>query len=178
MRTIAELKATLPQVGHVEWIGISPAARADIVTVPVVELLAGRGIVGDHHAKGRVESERQVTLIQSEHLVAVASLVGRDAVPPALVRRNVAVSGINLLALKGQQFRLGDVLFEYTGPCEPCSRMEEILGPGGYNAMRGHGGITARVLTGGTFQIGDEVAVLIGTEGNEENEEDGADSNF
>ena len=176
MRTIAELKATLPQIGRVGWIGISPASRADIVTMAAVELLAGQGIVGDHHAKGRVESERQVTLIQSEHLVAVASLVGRDAVPPALVRRNVAVSGINLLALKGKQFRLGDAVLEHTGPCEPCSRMEEILGPGGYNAMRGHGGITARVLAGGTFRIGDEVAVLIGTEGNEGNEEDNTDS--
>ncbi|MBI5758691.1 MAG: MOSC domain-containing protein [Planctomycetales bacterium] len=164
MRTIAELKATLPQIGRVEWIGISPAARADIVTVAAVEVLAGHGIVGDHHAKGRVESERQVTLIQSEHLATVASLVGRDAVPPALVRRNVAVSGINLLALKGQQFRLGDALLEHTGPCEPCSRMEEILGPGGYNAMRGHGGITARVLRTGPVRIGDEVAWIGTTE--------------
>ena len=158
MRTIAELKATLPQIGRVEWIGISPASRADIVTRETVEVLAGRGIVGDHHAKGRVETERQVTLIQSEHLVAVASLVGRDAVTPALVRRNVAVSGINLLALKGKQFQLGDAILEHTGPCEPCSRMEEILGPGGYNAMRGHGGITARVLTGGPVRIGDVVS--------------------
>jgi MOSC domain-containing protein YiiM len=68
------------------------------------------------------------------------------------------VAGINLLALKGRRFRVGAALLEHTGPCEPCSRMEEALGPGGYNAMRGHGGITARVLERGTIRLGDAVS--------------------
>jgi MOSC domain-containing protein YiiM len=81
-------------------------------------------------------------------------------VAPDLLRRNIAVAGINVLALKDRKFQIGDVLLEGSGPCEPCSRMEENLGPGGYNAMRGHGGITARVLEGGTIRVGDAVRVL------------------
>jgi MOSC domain-containing protein YiiM len=48
----------------------------------------------------------------------------------------VLVEGINLLSLKGKQFRIGEAVFEYSGECHPCSRMEEALGAGGYNAMR------------------------------------------
>jgi len=73
-------------------------------------------------------------------------------------RRNIVVSGLNLLALKGKQFRIGSVVLEYTGLCHPCSKMETALGPGGYNnAMRGHGGITTRVIEAGEIALGDDV---------------------
>ena len=87
----------------------------------------------------------------------VRSVTGVDALEPQQLRRNLVVSGINLLALKDRTFSIGEVLLEGTGPCHPCNRMEEALGPGGLNAMRGHGGITARILKGGTLNVGDEV---------------------
>ncbi|MEX8549076.1 MAG: MOSC domain-containing protein [Mucilaginibacter sp.] len=78
---------------------------------------------------------------------------------PEMLRRNLVIQGINLLALKDKTFWVGEVLLEYTGECHPCSRMEEILGEGGYNAVRGHGGITARILNGGTINLGDVLKV-------------------
>ena len=157
--TLSELLATLPQVGHVDWIGVRPARRVPPITVDVVEARIGAGLTGDRFS-GSAESKRQVTLIQSEHLEAIGRLLHRDAVDPALLRRNIVVRGINLLALNGATFNIGQAVFEGTGGCHPCSRMEEALGAGGYNAMRGHGGITARIIEGGLIRIGDEVRLL------------------
>lgn len=158
LRTLME---TFPAAGRLEWIGLRPARRAPVQAVNHVEVLNDQGLDGDRAARSS-GGTRQVTLIQREHLAAVAQLLQRDAVDPALLRRNLVVSGINLLALKDERFRIGDVLFEGTGPCEPCSRMEEGLGAGGYNAMRGHGGITARVLEGGVITLGDAVSYEAG----------------
>ena len=151
------LMETFPRAGRLDWIGLRPARRVPLLAVNHVEVLAEHGLIGDHKAQ-YASSKRQITLIQQEHLAAVASLLGRDTIDPALVRRNLVVSGINLLALHDVQFDIGGVLFEGAGLCEPCSRMEEALGPGGYNAMRGHGGIVARVIAGGVIRLGDAVA--------------------
>jgi len=112
------------------------------------------GGLGGLTAGGLTPGKRQVTLIQAEHLPVIAALAGLETVAPEHLRRNVVVSGLALLALKDRRFRIGDVLLEGTGECHPCSRMEEAFGPGGYNAVRGHGGITARVLEGGLVEVG------------------------
>lgn len=151
------LMETFPQAGKLEWIGLRPVRRAPLQSFNHVEVLADYGLVGDHKAQ-RAGGKRQVTLIQREHLDALASMLGRAAIDPALLRRNLVVSGINLLALRDAQFEIGGVVFEGSGLCEPCSRMEEVLGAGGYNAMRGHGGIIARALSGGVIRVGEMVA--------------------
>lgn len=161
MQTLADRLETLPQVGRVEWIGLSPHPRGELLAVITATLLVDHGLEGDHHAKQRAGGKRQVTLIQAEHLPAIASMVHQAEVTPGLLRRNLVIGGINLLVLKGKRFRIGNCELEGTGPCDPCSRMEENLGPGGLNAMRGHGGLTAAVLNGGVIQIGDEVRAVV-----------------
>ena len=151
---------TLPQRGRVEWIGFRPARGESMKTHDNVMITPGKGLEGDRF-NGRETSKRQVTLIQKEHLHAIASCLGRDALDPDIFRRNIVVSGLNLLALKGKTFRIGGVVLEYTGLCHPCSKMETALGPGGYNAMRGHGGITTRVIEGGEVAIGDSVLACL-----------------
>lgn len=145
--------------GRLTWIGLRPERRAPVLAVKEAMLEPGRGLVGDRW-RGAATGARQVTLIAEEHLAAIASFLGRDAVPLEALRRNLVIRGVNLLALKGRRFRLGGALLEHSGECHPCSRMEEVLGPGGYNAVRGHGGITARVIEGGMIRLGDVLARL------------------
>jgi len=157
MLSLAELRSQFVTPGRLLWIGLRPAQGEPMRLVQRVEVLSGRGLAGDRTAQ-REGRERQVTLFQHEHLAVLASLLGRAAVEPELLRRNLAVGGINLLALRERRFTIGSVLFEGTGHCAPCRRLEETLGRGGFNASRGHGGITARALRDGWIQIGDEVA--------------------
>lgn len=159
MSALQRLLSTLPQRGRVQWIGVRPARDQPMAALSEVDIEIGGGLVGDRY-RGNPDSARQVTLIQAEHLAAIGSLLGRAAIDPAAVRRNIVVAGINLLALRSAKFSIGGVLLEGTGHCHPCSRMEAALGPGGYNAMRGHGGITARVLEPGRVRLGDEVALV------------------
>ena len=149
MISIAELTSRFPREGCVAWIGLRPARRAPVVAVTEAEATED-GLAGDHAPAG----PRAVTLIQAEHLPVVAALAGLAAAAPAVLRRNLVVRGINLAALRGRRLRLGPVRLEITGPCPPCSRMEEALGPGGYNAVRGHGGWYARVVEPGTITLG------------------------
>ncbi|WP_235282047.1 MOSC domain-containing protein [Thalassotalea sp. ND16A] len=123
------------------------------------DVKVGEGLVQDRFS-GNAESKRQITLIQQEHLMAMASLLHRDSIAASDLRRNLVVSGINLLALKGQTFCINAVVLQTTGLCHPCTKMERLLGPGGYNAMRGHGGITAKVLTSGVIKLGDTVKLI------------------
>lgn len=155
---IKALMNTWNQPGTVKWIGVRPERRADLLPLDSVEALTGLGLEGDRSVKRKKDSKRQVTLIQAEHLNAVAMMMNVEEVDPGTLRRNIVVEGINLQSLKGQMIAIGGAVLEITGPCHPCSRMEENLGKGGYNAMRGHGGWCTRVVEGGTIRIGDEVS--------------------
>ena len=156
METIAELVKRNARPGRIEWIGTRPARRAGLVPHQSVEI-TGKGLTGDHYQSG---GKRTVSLIQHEHLSVIAALIGRDCIEPEALRRNLVISGINLLGLRNRRFSAGGVTLEGTGLCAPCSRMEETLGHGGYAAVRGHGGIVARVVQPGHVSLGDPVVAV------------------
>jgi MOSC domain-containing protein YiiM len=153
---LERLMSQFPRAGTVCWIGLRPAREVAMEAVEAAEATAGKGLRGDRYASA--SGKRGITMIQAEHLPAIAMLSAQEALAPATLRRNLVVAGIPVIALKDRRFRIGEVLLQGTGPCDPCSRMEAALGAGGYNAMRGHGGICARILEGGTLRIGDAVS--------------------
>ncbi|MFM9964030.1 MAG: MOSC domain-containing protein [Planctomycetaceae bacterium] len=147
------------QSARVEWIGISPGHRQPIEPRDEVTVAVGTGVDGDYHSKKKPGGQRQVTLIQAEHFPLIAANTGRDSVEPEIFRRNIVVRGVELASLIGQRFRIGEALLEGTGPCTPCSRMDENLGAGGRIAMKGLGGLTAMVIEPGRIRRGDSVNV-------------------
>ncbi len=169
--TLQSLCQTMPQIGKLEAIYARPARYVSCIKLMNTHAIKGVGLQDDRRylefaaalQKEIKVSNRQVTLMQAEHVDVIASIMQQAELDAALLRRNLIVSGINLLAIKPlfkhqvHLLQIGDVLLEITGHCTPCSRMEGLLGPGGYNAMRGHGGVNAKVIEGGMLRVGDAV---------------------
>ncbi|NVO56466.1 MOSC domain-containing protein [Rhodobacteraceae bacterium B1Z28] len=150
--SLKDLIAGWAQPGRVDWIGLRPDRRVEMVAVDEA-MISANGLEGDRGRAGK----RAVTLIQQEHLAAIGSYLGRGPVSPDILRRNLVISGINLAALKGREVQVGEAILRFTVICAPCSRMEEALGKGGYSAVRGHGGWCAEVVRPGRVRLGDAV---------------------
>jgi MOSC domain-containing protein YiiM len=171
MPDLRQLSRQFPHAGRVQAIVLRPARDVPALSVERALAVPERGLQGDRSAaKASTRAgggKRQVTLLQAEHLPLLAAWTGLAQIAPTLLRRNLVVEGLNLVAARtlfaDQPLELhigAAVVLQLTGPCDPCSKMEATLGPGGYNALRGHGGMTARVLQGGEIAVGDAVRVL------------------
>ena len=123
--------------GKVEWIGIRPERKAQVVSKDSVNVDLETGIEGDHPAN----ANRQVTIISKEHLNDVSTSLGADNIDPTETRRNILISGLDFDTIQTGTIRIGGVLLEITGPCRPCIRMDQNLGEGGRRAMEGEGGL-------------------------------------
>lgn len=173
-QTLQSISHSMPQIGRLEAIIVRPARRVAAIELAHTIAIAGVGLQDDRRG---IESKnimakvsnRQVTLIQAEHVEVVAKIMRQPQLNATMLRRNLVISGVNLLAIKplfkhhAHYLQIGDVLLEVTGICAPCSRMEELLGEGGYNAMRGHGGVNARIIRGGALSVGDAVNIQVET---------------
>ncbi len=153
------LNAYLGHLGTatIEWIGVRPRRREPLMAVTEAEAVADLGLRGDHRMTKTPGSGRQVTFISREFVTQIEQHLGTNDLDPAVLRRNIVVSGINLNALRRQQFWFGEALFEATQLCHPCARMEAELGPGGVVAMMGYGGLCTKVLQTGQIAIGDSL---------------------
>ena len=158
-RLLDKLCQSLPE-GRLEWIGLRSERRGIVQVVESARAVAGQGLEGDHRMTKTPDSARQVTMISREFIEAIGRHTGHSSIDPALLRRNLVISGMNMNLLRHQRLQIGDVVLETTALCHPCSRMDEALGSGGAAAMFGYGGLCARIIQGGRIKVGDPVVRL------------------
>jgi hypothetical protein len=152
--------------GTVEGLAVAPAAEAPMQLLEVARARAGRGLDGDRYAAGAgTFSPRagrrpgyDLTLIAAEVLDQMAA--AGQALDFAGTRRNVLTRGIDVNALVGRRFRIGDVLCEGRRLCEPCVHLDRLSGPGILRPLIHRGGLRADVLNDGEVRLGAPVLTV------------------
>lgn len=150
------------KAGLTRALGLSHDAGSPLVAQAELMLEAGRGVLGDRYAEGRgsysmrPDEKRQLTLIEGEKIEAAAATAG-FAIDLLAPRRNVVVTGFDLEAALGRRLRLGRALIEILAPCPPCGRLDRLVRPGLLAALKGAGGVYARILEGGPVRLGDRI---------------------
>jgi hypothetical protein len=146
--------------GTVEGLAVAPAAEAPMQLVEVAQARSGRGLEGDRYAAGTgTFSPRagrrpgyDLTLVAAEVLDELAA--AGHALHFAGTRRNVLTRGVDVDALVGRTFRIGDVVCAGRRPCEPCAHLERLSGPGVLRPLIHRGGLRADVLGDGEIRVG------------------------
>lgn len=131
-------------VGHH---GIEPGVH-EMIRVPWLDCVAGRGIVGDRFLDHRPDYKGQITFFAEEVHEAVLSTFGVD-VDSSVYRRNVITRGVDLGAWIGRTFELQGIRFEGVEECRPCYWMDRVVTAGVEEFLRGRGGLRARILSDG-----------------------------
>jgi len=148
-------------MGTVERVFVAEAGSRPMRAVDEVRAVAGRGLEGDRYATRQGYwtdvDECQVTLIAGEDLDAISGV----AVEDGQHRRNIVTRGVDLRALAGRAFQVGEATFAYDRPRPPCRYIESITEGGMTRALAARrGGICARVVESGVIRPGDEIDVL------------------
>jgi MOSC domain-containing protein YiiM len=148
-----------PAIGRVELVAVAAEKEAPMRSVERAVAHAGRGLEGDRYFAGAgtfsnaAARGHDLTLIAAETLDALV-LPSGERIAYADARRNVVTRGIDLDALIGRRFRIGDVECVGQRRCEPCAHLERLTAPGALRELVHRGGLRADVVAGGTIAVG------------------------
>jgi MOSC domain-containing protein YiiM len=131
-----------------------------LVEVPRIECVAGQGIRGDRFYDFRKNYKGQITFFSSEVFEKLCANFGVKDKPAGVLRRNVIVSGVDLLSLIGREFEIQRVRFRGTQHCAPCEWMNGAFAPGAEHFLKDNAGLRAQILSDGTIAVGDAQLVL------------------
>lgn len=147
--------------GMVEEIYLAPAGSAAMEQVAEIKTVEGCGIAGDRYCEGTgywtgLDYVCEITLIPAEHLDYIEHEHGLR-VKNGEHRRNIVTRGIDLDSMCGKRFRIGEAVLEYDRPRPPCRHVQDLTEPGMTHALKGRGGICARVVKAGTIRVTDAI---------------------
>jgi MOSC domain-containing protein YiiM len=129
-----------------------PAGMAPVIEVDEIECVEGAGIRGDRFFNYKPDYKGQVTFFAIETYERLCQQLQVTRADPSVFRRNIITRGVDLNALIGQEFTVQNVRFLGTQESAPCYWMEQAFAPGAEAALKGHGGLRAKVLSSGKIR--------------------------
>jgi MOSC domain-containing protein YiiM len=129
-----------------------PAGQAAILEVDEVKCVVGRGLEGDRFMTADPDHDGQVTFFAEETWERMCEKFQVTDKGPGVFRRNIITRGVDLNALIGREFEIQGVRFLGTEESAPCYWMEQAFCEGAQRALKGEGGLRAKILTAGILR--------------------------
>ena len=130
-----------------------PAGEHPLRAMNEIRCVAGRGVAGDRFFDFKKDYKGQITFFSGDVFDEVCRALNVGGKSAGVTRRNVITRGIDLNSLVGKRFELQGVTFEGVCECSPCHWMNDAIAPGAEEALRGRGGLRARILTDGLLNL-------------------------
>ena len=151
---------------QIERIFISPAhnfvghhgqapGTSPLIEKEQIQCAAGKGLLGDRYFNHAEDYKGQITFFSAEVFERLCAHFGIREKPAGVLRRNVIVSGVDLLSLIGREFEIQGVKFRGTQHCAPCQWMNVAFAPGAKEFLKENAGLRAKILTDGELHLGD-----------------------
>jgi MOSC domain-containing protein YiiM len=132
-----------------------PPGTSPLVERERIKCVAGKGLLGDRYFNHREDYKGQITFFSAEVVERLRARFGIGEKLAGVLRRNVIVSGIDLLSLIGCEFELQGVRFRGTQHCAPCEWMDVAIAPGAKEFLKENAGLRAKILADGELHVGD-----------------------
>lgn len=152
-------------MGNLERILLRPEEAGPSREVPRALAVAGLGLEGDRYFSGEGsffeegKPGQALTLIEAEALEGLMADTGL-ALSAEATGRNLVTRGVDLNALVGKRFRIGDVECRGDRLCDPCATLQRRTHPGVLRGLANRGGLRADILRGGAVVAGAEIVVI------------------
>ena len=141
-------------------IGLTKKHNQEIIEVREIDLVAGKGIVGDRHFKDYNEPFNQLSIIESESIDEY-NFKNKLKIPHLNFRRNIVTKGIGLNDLVEKRIKIGSIELEVIDLCRPCRHLSEKLNRNDViKEFLRKGGIRCQIINNGKIYLGDKIKVI------------------
>ena len=148
----------------IESLYIAPLHGGDQHSVVDIEVVSGKGIVGDRNYGEKDWPGQNITFIGIEEILRFNRECSQN-IATEQTRRNVITKGVELNTLIGKEFLIGKTVYKGVESCEPCSTLGKLLETDSISkqevvkAFVGRGGLRADIIKGGKISVGMELQV-------------------